>query len=327
MKKIAILALENAVLQSIADPQYCFNAVNQFVYENTQSTVFDIKLIGIGKQVELNNGQYIVKTDRCIYDATQYDLIIIPAIIGDMDQALNANKEYFPWIIQQYEDGAELASLCLGAFMLAATGLIDSKKCSTHWGYSEDFKKRFPTVELQNGDIITEENNIYTSGGATSYWNLLIHLVEKYTSRDLAILTSKYFAIDIDRNSQSVFTLFKGQKSHRDKEIIAVQNFIENNIYTKFSIDELASNVSLSRRSLERRFKSNTQNSLLEYIQRVKIEAAKRSFESTRKNINEVMFDLGYTDSKSFRSVFKKITGLTPIDYRNKYNKMVKVAS
>ncbi len=326
MKKIAILVLEHSVMQAIADPQYCFSAVNQFSINSNNEIPFDLKLIGLKPEVSLNDGQFVVKTDDTIESPTQYDLIIIPAIFGDIDTALQANNDIIPWLIKQYNNGAELASLCLGAFILASTQLLDNKKCSTHWNFSEEFNKRFPNVKLQTGEIITDENRIYTSGGANSYWNLLIHLVEKYTNHEMAILTSKYFAIDFSRNSQSVFTLFRGQKSHLDNDIISIQNYIENNVYSKFNIDDLASRVSLSRRSLERRFKNSTQNSILEYIQRVKMEAAKKSFESTRKNINEVMIELGYSDSKAFRTIFKKITGLTPLDYRNKYNKQVRLA-
>jgi transcriptional regulator GlxA family with amidase domain len=147
-------------------------------------------------------------------------------------------------------------------------------------------------------------------------------LVEKYTDRQTAILASKYFAIDIDRESQSAFAMFQGQKAHIDAIIKQAQEFIETHIQEKITIDELADLVSLGRRSFERRFKVATNNSVLEYINRVKIEAAKRSLESSRKNINEVMYDVGYTDTKAFRAIFKKITGLTPIEYRNKYNKM-----
>ena len=180
----------------------------------------------------------------------------------------------------------------------------------------------FPEVEVIDGSIVTEEHRIYSSGGANSYWNLLLYLVEKYTDRQTAILASKYFAIDIDRESQSAFAMFQGQKNHNDIIIMQAQDYIENNIQEKITIDELADLVSLGRRSFERRFKVATNNSVLEYINRVKIESAKRSFETSRKNINEVMYDVGYTDTKAFRTVFKKITGLTPIEYRNKYNKM-----
>jgi len=238
-----------------------------------------------------------------------------------MKTAVEQNRNAIPWIINQYNNGAEVASLCVGAFLLASTGLIKNKKCSTHWAYYNEFRETFPDIEIMDGSIITEENRIYSSGGANSYWNLLLYLLEKYTDRDTAILAAKYFAIDIDRESQSSFAIFNGQKNHNDEEIKRSQEFIENNFCEKFTVDQLAEKVSISRRSFERRFKQATNNTVVEYIQRVKIEAAKRNFESTRKNINEVMFDVGYTDTKSFRTVFKKITGLTPIEYRNKYFK------
>ena len=214
-----------------------------------------------------------------------------------------------------------MASLCLGAFILASTGLLNGKTCSTHWLFANEFRSMFAEVDLVDNKIVTDQNGLYTSGGANSYWNLLLHLVEKYTSRELAILASKFFVLDIDRKSQSPFTMFKGQKIHDDDEIKKAQEFIENNFSEKITVDELCGKFAIGRRTFERRFKKATNNTVVEYMQRVKIEAAKRSFESSRKNINEVMFDVGYTDTKAFRTVFKKITGLTPIEYRNKYNK------
>ncbi len=179
----------------------------------------------------------------------------------------------------------------------------------------------FPDVELVDGSIITEEQGIYSSGGANSDWSLLLYLVEKYTDRETAILASKYFAVDIDRESQAAFMMFKGQKKHGDSEIIRVQEHIEENYQEKMTVEELADKFAIGRGSLERRFKKSTNNTIIEYVQRVKIEAAKRSFESGLKNITEVMYDVGYTDTKAFRTVFKKITGLTPIEYRNKYSR------
>lgn len=322
MKKVSILVLESSVLQAIADPQYLFSAVNQFMVASGKKALFDVQLVGLKKEVKLNNGLYSVNTSQLLKDIEKTDLVVIPALFGDMKSAIAQNQELLPWINEQYNKGAEVASLCVGAFLLASTGLLDGKKCSTHWGFQNEFREMFPDVEVVDGSIITEENRIYSSGGAKSYWNLLLHLVEKYTDRETAILASKYFAIDIDRESQLAFAMFQGQKNHNDDVIKKTQDFIENNIQEKITIEELSELVSLGRRSFERRFKVATNNSVLVYINRVKVEFAKRSFETSRKNINEVMYDVGYTDTKAFRTIFKKITGLTPIEYRNKYNKM-----
>lgn len=322
MKTVSILVPETAVIEAVADPHYMFNAVNQFLLASGKNPLFKVQLVATKKDIRLNGSLYTVHADKLINEVEQTDLVFIPAISGDISTALELNRELIPWILEQYEKGAELASLCVGAFLLAATGLLNGKKCSTHWNAAHEFRLMFPEVELVDGSVITEEQGIYSSGGANSYWTLLLHLIEKYTTRELAILASKYFVVDIDRNSQAAFAMFQGQKEHTDDAIKLAQDFIEKNIENKISVFELADLVSISRRSFERRFRQATNNSVLEYIQRVKIEAAKRSFESSRKNINEVMFDVGYTDTKAFRTVFKKIAGLTPIEYRNKYNKM-----
>ena len=282
-----------------------------------------MELVGQNKEVRLHDGVFSVHADKVLAEVKRTDLVVIPALFGDMKQAVEKNQEIIPWIVQQHQQGAEVASLCVGAFLLASTGLLDGKKCSTHWAFYNEFRETFPQVEVADGSIITDEQGLYSSGGANSYWNLLLYLLEKYTDRDTAILAAKYFAIDIDRNNQSAFAMFKGQKDHKDQEIKQTQDFIEANYQDKISVDQLADSVAVSRRSFERRFKQATGNTVVEYLQRVKIEAAKRSFESSRKNINEVMYDVGYTDTKAFRTVFKKLTGLTPIEYRNKYNKEV----
>jgi transcriptional regulator GlxA family with amidase domain len=325
MKHISILVPETAVIEAIADPRYLFTAVNQFLEASGKPSLFKVELVGMKKEMKLESSLYSVHTDSLVKDVKKTDLIFIPAISGDIRKALKQNEALLPWIVDQYKNGAEVASLCIGAFLLAATGLLSGKKCSTHWNSYNDFRSMFPDVELVNGSIITEEHGLYSSGGANSYWNLLLYLVEKYTDRNTAILASKYFAIDIDRENQSAFMLFKGQKSHDDAEILKAQDFIERNFHDKISVDQLADRFAIGRRSFERRFKKATNNTVAEYIQRVKMEAAKRSFETTRKNINEVMFDVGYTDTKAFRTIFKKITGLTPIEYRNKYNKQAVV--
>ncbi|VXD11199.1 GlxA family transcriptional regulator [Marinoscillum sp. 108] len=325
MITVSILVPESSVMQAIADPQYLFSAANQFLAAAGKEPLFEVELVGAKKEIKLNEGRYSIHTDRLVQDIDRTDLVLIPALFGDMQAAIAQNKMLLPWIHQQYGKGAEVASLCVGAFLLASTGLLDGKKCSTHWGFQNEFRELFPEVEVMDGSVITEEHRIYSSGGANSYWCLLLHLLEKYTDRETAILASKYFAVDIDRDSQAAFSMFKGQKNHTDEAIKTAQDFIEKNIADRILVDDLANMMAVGRRTFERRFKLATNNTVQEYIHRVKIEAAKRQFENSRKNINEVMFDVGYTDTKAFRSMFKKITGLTPIEYRNKYNKMAEV--
>lgn len=321
MKHISILIPKGAVLGSIEGPRQVFTEANKFVVNMGQPGFCQVQLVGLSKTTPAAGGKYIVNADATIDQIAKTNLIVIPALDGDMPKLIEENKEFLPWIIQQHQNGAEVASLCVGAFLLAATGLIDGRKCATHWAAANDFRKMYPQVNLVEEKILTDEQGIYTSGGAFSYLNLILYLIEKYAGRDIAIFMSKAFQIDIERRSQSAFHIFQGQKDHEDEPIKKAQEFIESNFQNKISVDELADRFALGRRNLERRFKKATSNTLVEYIQRVKVEAAKKTFETTRKNINEVMYDVGYSDIKAFRETFKKITGLSPIEYRNKYNK------
>lgn len=321
MKSISIIVPETGIIEAIADPRYLFTAANEFLTSAGKKPLFKVELVGYKKSIKLLNNLITIHPDKTLDEVKKTDLIFIPAISGNIDAAIKANKVYVHWIKEQYKKGAELASLCIGAFLLADTGLLDGKQCSTHWLSASDFRERYPKVNLIDGSIISDAGGIYSSGGANSYWTLLLYLLEKYTDREIAILASKFFAIDIDRNSQAKFMMFVGQRKHSDAAIHDAQNYIEKNVDEKMTLDYLARRVNLGRRTFERRFKDATGNSVLEYIQRVKIEHAKRNLETSMKNVNEIMYDCGYTDTKAFRDLFKKVTGLTPIEYRNRYNK------
>lgn len=320
MKNVIILVPETAIPAAIVDPQYMFLAINNFFKEAEHEPFFNVELVGRTKEVKLNFGSVTIHTNKIINEVKQADLVIIPAISGNIKTAIELNKEFIPFILEQNSGGAEIASLCVGAFLLASTGLLNGKQCSTHWLFADQFKEMFPEVKLSEDKIITDQNGIYTSGGATSYWNLLLYLVEKYTSKEMAIMASKFFLMDTDKTTQLPFRIFKGQKEHKDSLILSAQNFIEENYCEKITVDELARKFNLGRRTFERRFKKATTNTIIEYIQRVKVEATKNDLEKGRKTVTEIMYDVGYTDSKSFRDVFKKFAGMSPNEYRNRFN-------
>jgi transcriptional regulator GlxA family with amidase domain len=322
MKHISILVPNGDVALSCIEGSFTiFNKVNDFLKEMGRPPLFNVKLIGLKNEAKVYHKLFSVIPDATIDQTDKTDLIIIPAVNGDMKKVIEANKDFFPWINRQHQGGAEVASLCVGTFLLASTGLLDGKKCSTHWIAANDFRKMFPDIELVSEKIITDEQGIYSSGGANSFLNLILYLVEKHAGREVAVWCSKVYEIEIERNTQNPFIIFNGQKEHDDELIRKAQEFIEHNFQEKITVDQLASMFALSRRNLERRFKKATANTTVEYLQRVKIEAAKISLESSRENVNEVMYKVGYTDTKAFRNTFKRYTGLSPVEYRNKYNR------
>jgi transcriptional regulator GlxA family with amidase domain len=317
--QISIFVPQYGVIEAITPAFRTFNTANEFLSVFGKVPVFKVEYVGLNEYVPANNGEYTIKTDRLLKDVTHTDLLIIPPTFGDTNAGIQANAEAIPYFTKLHQNGSQLASLCIGAFLLAETGLLNGKKCSTHWAHISEFREKYPQVEVEDGAIITEHDNIYSSGGASSLWNLILYLVEKFSDRETAVMISKYFALDIGRDSQSQFAIFRGQKNHGDSEIQKVQAYIEENYESKITVEEMVNLINLGRRTFERRFKEATNNTPIEYIQRVRIEAAKKFFEASRKNVTEIMYDVGYTDTKAFRDIFKKITGLTPIEYRNKF--------
>jgi transcriptional regulator GlxA family with amidase domain len=324
MIHISILVpLGHTSLVNIEGSYQILSDINNFLAEKGREPMFQVQLVGLAAEVSQRNRLFTISPEVLIKDVKKTDLVIIPSLHGDQSHAAALNQDFIPWIRQQYQQGASVASLCLGAFFLAATGLLKGKQCATHWKMAQQFKTMYPDVNLMDNRIITEEERIYTSGGAYSYLNLILYLVEKYAGRDIAILTAKAYAIDIDRQSQSPFIIFEGQKAHNDEPIRKAQEFIESSYQDKITVEQLSDLSAIGRRTFERRFKKSTGNTVIEYIQRIKIEAAKRDFETSTKNVNEVIYDVGYIDTKTFRTMFKKVTGLTPLEYRNKYNKQI----
>jgi transcriptional regulator GlxA family with amidase domain len=324
MKHITIIVPEGQNnLSSIVGPYKIFTRANAYWKEMGNKELFKIELAGISKNVDFYNGLFTVRPHTDISAITKTNLVIIPSLNHNYQSAIEGNKPLIDWIANQYKEGAEIATICTGAFLLASTGLLNGKSCSTNWAVADSFRSMFPKVNLQVDKLITDENGIYTNGGAYSFLNLMIYLIEKYYDRQTAIYCSKVFQIEMDRQSQSPFVIFKGQKQHDDEIVKEAQVYIENNLQEKISIEQLSSKFPIGRRQFDRRFIKATGNTPIEYVQRVKIESAKKAFETNRKTINEVMYEVSYSDEKAFREVFRKITGLTPLEYKTKYNKSV----
>ena len=322
MKHLTILVPEGENnLSSIVGAFKIFTRANQHWKESGKRELLKIELAGISKKVEFYDGLFTVKPHTHIAAITKTNLIIIPSLNHNYQKSVKGNRLLIEWIEQQYKAGAEIASICTGAFLLAASGLLDGKNCSTHWAAADNFRLMFPKVNLQADRLITDEYGIYTNGGAYSFLNLIIYLVEKYFDRQTAIFCSKVFQIEIDRQSQSAFTIFTGQKLHGDEIVKKAQAYIEDNLEEKISVEQLCLRFAVGRRNFDRRFIKATGNTPVEYSQRVKIEAAKKEFENSRKTINEVMYEVGYSDVKAFREVFRKMTGMSPLEYKSKYNK------
>jgi transcriptional regulator GlxA family with amidase domain len=279
-----------------------------------------IEIVGLTGNIKLSNGLYTICSGKTINQVKKTDVIVLPLLCGDFKKAIQENKKYTNWLIAQYQNGAEIVCLCVGSFYLASTGLLNKKECAVHWAAKNEFKEMFPDIKVIEDNIITDENGIYTCGGGYSYLNLLLYIFEKHLGREISILASKMFEIDIERKSQNPYAIFIGQKRHGVEVVLKAQEWIENNPTKTSSVDDICDKFNVGRRTFERRFRKCTSNSIAEYIQRVKVEFAKKHLEVGRKTVNEIIYETGYNDTDAFRKVFKKYTDLTPVEYRKKYS-------
>lgn len=323
MKQITILIpIGNVNLSSVVGTLEILTEANEYWRKLGNNPRIEIHVAGILEELK-QNSRFISFNPVDISTIKKHDLLIIPSISSPegFSKLIGSNKTLIDWISIQYKNGSEIASICTGAFLLAATGLLNGKTCSTHWQVENDFRELFPNIDLQIDKLLITGQGLYTNGGAFSFLNLVLLLVEKYFDRQTAIYCSKVFQIDLGRNLQSPFAMFQPQKKHNDEVVLKAQSYMEQNLSEKISFEKLALKLAVSRRNFDRRFIKATGNTPVEYMQRVKIEAAKSLLERGRKSILEIMYEVGYNDERTFKDVFKKITSLSPNDYKERFNK------
>jgi transcriptional regulator GlxA family with amidase domain len=321
MKKVTILAMQNNMAFTISSPMDVFTQAGvMWNYFNGKefTPYFDVKLVTtIGKPFKCLNGLNIVP-DGSIHDVRKTDLIVVSSIL-DIEKTLSVQHEVLDWLKERYHEGSHIATICSGAFVLAETGLLDGKTATTHWAYADQFKKRYPQIELKAERLITDEGDLFCSGGYSAGMDLCIYLVGKYCGHEVALQSSKSMIADMSRTLQAPYAMCHYRKDHGDHQILSVQEWIEKNFDKTFNYDHLARKNGMSRRTLERRFKSATGETPLTYQQSIRVEAAKRLLEKGLLSFDEITYRVGYEDSSTFRKIFSKQTGLAPKEYRRKF--------
>ncbi len=297
-----------------------FESVNAFYKHDVGNPFFNIQLACMEEGGAFDNKAFVP-----LSSIENTDLIFIPAFkTGDLPTYLQANYPLIPWLHEQFQKKAEIASFCTGAYLLAVSGLLNGRKATTHVNAAGEFERQFPEVILVKDEVVTDDGGIYTSGGATSSFHLMLHILEKFCGREMAVRASKYFAIDPDRKRQTHFASFAPVR-HHDKIIADVQEQMEKTFADIHTVDEVIRDFPVSKRNFIRRFKLATGKTPLEYLQNIRIEASKKILECSDASIAEAMYDVGYSDAKAFRKLFKRIVGLTPRAYKKRFEINVRV--
>ncbi|RZJ54069.1 MAG: AraC family transcriptional regulator, partial [Flavobacterium sp.] len=253
---LGILLTQEHRLLSVAAMLDVFESVNRFYESDGETAPFNIKMVHLPQHEPAAYPGYppIAANDMAVYD-----ILFVPAFKQEwISESLKANLAWVPWLQSQYREGAAIASFCTGAFLLASTGLLDGKPATTHINAETAFAKAFPNVILQSEAVVTEKDRIFTSGGATNSFHLMMRVLEIYCSKEIAVRAAKVFSIDMDRNRQTYFGTFSPANDHGDDLVRQTQEGIKKNFNTANTIEEIIINVPASRRNLVRRFKQVT---------------------------------------------------------------------
>lgn len=319
MKQVLLLLPYDYKLFNVAAILDVFDTVNSIYEHRKKELPFKLSIVQTPAQINMHGTRFHGHPVRSTGSRTQADIILIPAFTTkNMVETINRNKLFIPWMQKQFKAGAEIASFCTGAYLFAASGLLNGKLATTHADHCPELIVSYPSVFVKPGRTITVDERCYTSGGSTSAFHLLIFLIQKFCGNEMAVRISKIFTIDLNRSQQSYFSTFRPDYSHNDDMVKKIQRAIDTNYLHISTIEEITKDLPASRRNIVRRFKQVTGVPPIEYLQHTRIEKAKRQLELTNLNISEIVNETGYTDPKSFRKIFLKLTGMTPGEYRNK---------
>lgn len=325
-KQVVIVLLDQFLASGLAGAMDLFNTANlvhQYMHKNSPK-LFEWKVVSVqGESVNASNG-YTHLVDDSIVQINQADVIYIPGVSlireKEIEASLIANKSLYPWLQQQALNNTIISASCTGSAFLAEAGLLKNKKVTTSWMFSSYFKRRFPDVELLDDEILIDENSILTSAAASSYQDLILAIIKRFSSNELANLVSKFMLVDTNRSSQNAFKVSLPSTFDLEDELVtkAVEK-IRVNLSKSFNIEQLAESLNVSYRTLIRRFQNALGMTINTYIQNQRIESAKKLIELTQLSLDDIVYKVGYNDVSAFRKLFKKTTNMTPKLYKQKF--------
>lgn len=314
-----ILAMPGTLPTTVAGPMDVFTQAGQLWEQLCAANPiprFSVRVASIdGKEVSCLNGMRIVP-DAALADIGTADLLIVTS--ANVDERHTWHAAVAPHLLRLHASGTQLASICTGAFVLAEAGLLRGRVATTHWGFVPVFRQLYPEVDVRPERMLTQDGDIFCSGGINAYAELCLYLVERWCGYKTAEQLARALVLDGWREQQMDYSLFEFQKKHGDSAILKAQAYMESHFAEPLNVSMLADTVAMSERNFKRRFKKATGDTPNEYLQRLRIERAKQQLESTMASVESIADAVGYRDVGHFRQVFKQIVGTTPHAYREK---------
>jgi len=317
MQHVSIIALDKSLGSAITIPLEMLSAANDVARARKQTDKINtIEIVGTQTgQVQLTGG-LALETQRRVQEITATDLIFVPGIWGNPRAAIRRQPELLQWLQEQASLGATICSITTGSYFLAEAGLLNGKQATTHWRYFDDFQQRYPRVKLQRKRFITAADNLYCTGSVNAARDLILHFVGQLYDEVIANEIARHFTHELKRSYESLLLAQDPHSTHHDETIIKVQEWLQENFQTPTQVATLAEQFGMSTRSLSRRFKQASNTTPLQYLQELRINHAKELLKHSNLGVAEVSARVGYQDASHFCELFKKLTAITPNEYR-----------
>ena len=284
---------------------------------------FEVEIVGAQRgSVALVSGMPVEVT-RAVADIDATDIVIVPSVlIGRAGWKTGRYPQLVEWVSRMHAQGAQLCSACSGVFLLAETGIFDGQETTVHWGYADAFAKVFPRVPLQPERVLIvagKRQELVTSGASMTWHDLVLYLIAQHVGATAAQTVARNFALQWHHDGLAPYIVFEGRKDHGDAAIADAQSWLSTHFSVASPVDEMVRRSGLAERTFKRRFTEATGFAPIDYIQRLRIEDAKRRLERTAAPADEISWQVGYEDAGFFRRLFKRVTGMTPGAYRRRF--------
>lgn len=315
--KVAIVNYEHALASAIIGIVDIFAIVNEFCLDESSTHYFETKIIHTSDSIRNFNMQVHFESEP-LNSSDNFDLIIVPPLI-DIEHKFDTNTNLLKWLKLMYNRGNTISSVCIGAYILAQASLLDGKRATSHWIIEQKLRHDYPLINLDINKLIVEDQNIITAGGVSAYIDLCVFCVRKFISIELAYVCANYLGVDAGRTSQQHYKNLSAIASYNDKDIQLLIEWMNDNFNKTITLKDMAKKIHVSERTLMRRFKKNTGELPNQYLQKIRVQTAKDLLISTNDSFEYITYLIGYTNTSTFRNMFKEMTGLTPGEYRKHF--------
>jgi transcriptional regulator GlxA family with amidase domain len=326
--RVSILATPDAMASPVSALFEVFRAANTMVDPGEGRAdggdPFEPEIVGrFAGPMESASGLPIA-VQRSVEEIESTDIVIVPSMqmTEDGDWVPDRYPAIIAWLREMYEGGATICAACSGAMLTAETGLLDGRDATMHWASEAAFRRRYPGVTLRIDESLVvagEGGRIVTSGAATAWHDLAMYLIARVVGPATANALARFYLLQW-HDGQAAFKVFDPPTDHGDAAVATAQRWIAGNLAVAAPVEEMAASSGLAERTFKRRFKAATGETPIAYVQRLRVERAKRLLETTGEPVEEVAWAVGYEDPASFRRLFKRLTGLTAGDYRRRFS-------